>query len=112
MYSVLESVGTATLMIRRTGNVNCKCFVKYKTVDGTATAGDDYVASAGEIEFGVGQTQATIDIGIIDDNLFEQNEHFDVELYEPRTDFYATRWLPPLPHHPSHSTAPMRLHAA
>ena len=90
MYSVLESVGTATLMVRRTGNVNCKCFVKFRTVDGTATAGEDYHAATGELEFGVGQTQATIDIGIIDDNLFEQNEHFDVELYDPRTDFYAT----------------------
>ena len=77
--SQLESVGTVTLTVRRTGNVHCKCFVKYATVDGTAEAGQDYVATSGELTFAVGQATADIQVGILDDNLFEQNEHFEVE---------------------------------
>jgi len=89
MYSVLESVGTVTLTVRRSGNMNCKCFVKYATKDGSAQAGEDYIAAQGELEFAVGQAEATIPITILDDNVFEQNEQFDVVLAEPRCDFYA-----------------------
>ena len=80
MYSVLESVGTVEVAVKRTGNVNCKCMVKYRTVDvqepgyGTAKPGEDYVPTSGELTLGVGQTSATIEVKIIDDTTFEGNE--------------------------------------
>ena len=77
------------VQLSRRGNVNCKCFVKYRTVDGSAKAGEDYLEQAGELQFNIGQTVHSVEIGVIDDEIHEEDENFFVELYEPRADFYA-----------------------
>ena len=58
--------------------------VMYRTVDGTAEAGSDYMATSGELEFEPGTTRLTIAVPTTDDESYEgANENFTVELYDP-----------------------------
>ena len=50
--------------------------VSYKTVDGSAKAGDDYVAKSGKVTFLPGQTEATVDVTLTPDRTFEPDEFF------------------------------------
>ncbi|HEX8310814.1 MAG TPA: SdrD B-like domain-containing protein, partial [Chthoniobacteraceae bacterium] len=49
--SVGESAGTATLTVRRVNGAIGRVTVPYSTVNGSATSGQDFVASAGELVF-------------------------------------------------------------
>lgn len=53
---------------------------------GDATAGSDYTAPAGSIEFGRGQASATIEVPIADDKVDEATERLNVVLSSPRDD--------------------------
>lgn len=57
--------------------------VAYGSSNGTATAGSDYVASAGTITFAAGQISKTINIGVVGDTTVEPNEAFTVTLSKP-----------------------------
>ena len=57
--------------------------VSYRTVDGTATAGPDYVATDGTLRFEPGETSRTIAVTTLADELLEGTERFTVELSEP-----------------------------
>lgn len=48
--------------------------VGYSTANGTATAGSDYVATAGTLVLGIGQSSATISVPVIGDTVKEPNE--------------------------------------
>ena len=54
--------------------------VEYSTADGTATAGEDYEATTGTLTFLALETQQTIRVPIIDDDLNEAVEAFTVAL--------------------------------
>uniref|UniRef100_A0A8C4Q9L4 Calx-beta domain-containing protein n=1 Tax=Eptatretus burgeri TaxID=7764 RepID=A0A8C4Q9L4_EPTBU len=85
-YVCLENCGSCVLtIVRRDGELSeCLC-IKYKTEDGTAKAGSDYEYSEGSVTFKPGETQREISIGIIDDDIFEEDEHFFVRLYDLHT---------------------------
>ena len=48
--------------------------VGYATADGTATAGSDYVTTAGTLVFGIGQQSQTISVPVMGDTTYEPNE--------------------------------------
>jgi len=54
--------------------------VDVATVDGTATAGSDYVATAGTVAFAPGETTKTVDISISGDTVYEDDEDLSVAL--------------------------------
>lgn len=58
------------------GNVS----VNYQTVDGTATAGSDYTAATGTLNFGPGGGTQTVQITVSGDFQFESNESFFLQL--------------------------------
>jgi solute carrier family 8 (sodium/calcium exchanger) len=58
--------------------------VKYKTRDGTATSVDDYEAAEDVIIFEKGETKKPLLIKIHDDNAYEDNEEFYVDLSDPQ----------------------------
>jgi len=58
--------------------------VRYRTVDGTATAPDDYTAAAGTLTFRPGQKRKTIAVTVNGDTEIESNETFTVALSGPR----------------------------
>ena len=53
----------------------------YRTVDGSAKAGEDYTATTGEVRFEPGETTNTVQIDTIDDGGREDTENFQVELH-------------------------------
>jgi ELWxxDGT repeat protein len=57
--------------------------VHYATVDGTARAGEDYVASAGTLTFAPDQTRQYVRVPIVSDRVLEKRETFSVLLSEP-----------------------------
>ena len=84
-YTVVESCGRVYLTMVRVGeDLFNTVHVDYKTEDGTANAGSDYEPSEGTVCFKPGETSKTISIGIIDDDIFELDEHFNVKLTDIR----------------------------
>ncbi|CAF1094217.1 unnamed protein product, partial [Didymodactylos carnosus] len=80
-YTVLENAGYVTLyIVREGGNMRNSIYVDYSTEDGTATHGQDYVAAEGTLIFYPTETRKQIQIKIIDDEIFEEDEHFTVKL--------------------------------
>jgi hypothetical protein len=57
--------------------------VVYQTVDGTAKAGQSYVATTGTLTFGIGITAQDIVIPVIGDTMDEYNNSFLVKLVNP-----------------------------
>ena len=57
--------------------------VQYATADGTALAGEDYIAASGSVVFAPGETKKTIDVSIIVDEWLEPDEYFIVSLSAP-----------------------------
>uniref|UniRef100_A0A671EJ66 Sodium/calcium exchanger 1 n=1 Tax=Rhinolophus ferrumequinum TaxID=59479 RepID=A0A671EJ66_RHIFE len=80
-YQCLENCGTVALtIIRRGGDLTNTVFVDFRTEDGTANAGSDYEFTEGTVVFKPGETQKEIRVGIIDDDIFEEDENFLVHL--------------------------------
>ncbi|XP_062596962.1 sodium/calcium exchanger 3-like isoform X1 [Saccostrea cucullata] len=85
-YTVMENVGTFYLTVTREGgDLNKTLYVDYKTEDGTANAGSDYENAEGTIIFYPMETHKQFPITIIDDDVFEEDEHFYVRLSNLRT---------------------------
>jgi uncharacterized delta-60 repeat protein len=82
--SMVESAGSVTLTVTRTGGATGSVTVDYATSDGTATANADYTPVSGTLIFNVGQTSQTIVIPILDDGTLEGgSENLYVTLSNP-----------------------------
>ncbi|MEY2475791.1 MAG: large repetitive protein [Actinomycetota bacterium] len=57
--------------------------VHYATANGTATAGQDYTASSGDLTFAPGETTKTVNVPVTGDTAPEPNETFTLELSAP-----------------------------
>ena len=57
--------------------------VDYSTANGTAVAGQDYLAASGTLIYSPGQTSKQISVGILGDHLDENNETFTLGLSNP-----------------------------
>jgi len=81
---VMESDGSATVHVERSGGMEGTVTVQYTTKDQQARCGKDYEASSGSITFKPGEFgPKPIKISIIDDDDFEKDETFTVVLSEP-----------------------------
>ncbi|XP_046402021.1 sodium/calcium exchanger 3-like isoform X1 [Ischnura elegans] len=80
-YTVMENVGDFEVRVAREGgNPEQAVLVDYETEDGTANAGSDYVGARGTLLLGPGRETATINLQVLDDDVFEEDEHFYVRL--------------------------------
>jgi len=82
-YSVSESSGKLTIAVvnkKRKAGVVRAC-----TIDGDAKANEDYKPFDGVIEFGNGEDTKTFDVIINDDDNWEPDEDFFVQLYDPNS---------------------------
>nr|XP_055025906.1 sodium/calcium exchanger 3 isoform X1 [Misgurnus anguillicaudatus]XP_055025907.1 sodium/calcium exchanger 3 isoform X1 [Misgurnus anguillicaudatus]XP_055025908.1 sodium/calcium exchanger 3 isoform X1 [Misgurnus anguillicaudatus]XP_055025909.1 sodium/calcium exchanger 3 isoform X1 [Misgurnus anguillicaudatus]XP_055025910.1 sodium/calcium exchanger 3 isoform X1 [Misgurnus anguillicaudatus] len=85
VYQCLENCGAVALTIERKGGDIAKTiYVDYKTEDGSANAGADYEFTEGTVVFKPGEVIKEITVGIIDDDIFEEDEHFFVRLSNVR----------------------------
>uniref|UniRef100_A0A663N6K0 Solute carrier family 8 member A1 n=1 Tax=Athene cunicularia TaxID=194338 RepID=A0A663N6K0_ATHCN len=90
-YQCLENCGTVALtIIRRGGDLTKTVYVDFRTEDGTANAGSDYEFTEGTVVFKPGETQKEIRVGIIDDDIFEEDENFLVHLSNVRVSTEAS----------------------
>ncbi|XP_061091720.1 solute carrier family 8 member 4a isoform X10 [Conger conger] len=84
-YQCFENCGSLKLSVARRGGDNaCTVKVDYRTEDGTANAGSDYEFAEGTLLFKPGETLKELTVGIIDDDIFEEDEYFYVHLSNPR----------------------------
>lgn len=83
-YTVMESVGQFAVTVVRAGDVSYPVCVDFETEDGTAEAGSDYEPLSGTLVFRPGETQQQVFLTVIDDDIFEEDEHFYVRLSNPR----------------------------
>merc|ERR1712180_481441 len=80
-YTVMESVGTFEVtIIREGGDMNTAVQVDYKTEDGTASHPGDYIEAVGTLTFGPGETQKMVTLEVLDDDVFEEDEHFYIRI--------------------------------
>jgi leucyl aminopeptidase len=83
-YSAGETVGTANLVVNRTGSNAGTATVHCRTIaGGTATAGDDYTVTDATLNWGAGEGGAkNCPIPIVNDTLDETTETVRVELQD------------------------------
>ena len=84
IYSVSETGVTATILVKRTGDLTGSVTVDYSTADGTAVAGEDYEAVSGTIFWADGDaTVQSFTVPIIDDTIAEGGESVNIILSNP-----------------------------
>ena len=74
---------TAEFVVRLSASSGVAATVSYRTFDGTALAGFDYVAAEGTLRFEPGETTHTVAVATLTDDLVEGPEGFTVELSDP-----------------------------
>lgn len=79
-YTVMENCGDFEVRVVRRGDLSLNVSVDYITEDGSAEAGSDYIGKEGTLNFPPGVDEQRFKIQVIDDELFEQDEHFFVRL--------------------------------
>lgn len=82
-YEVAENADTATFTVTRTGGSPGPVTVNYATSGGTATAGADYTAVSGTLDFAAHQSSKTFTVPLRDDPNFEGDETVTLALSAP-----------------------------
>lgn len=84
-YTCFESVGSIELYVtRKGGDLNNTILVDYKTENGSAEANSDYEYTEGSLIFYPNETRKHFVVRIIDDDVYEEDEHFYVRLSNAR----------------------------
>ncbi|CAD5223211.1 unnamed protein product [Bursaphelenchus okinawaensis] len=84
VFKVAENAGVLILDVKRHRGARGAVSLPFRTIDGAAKDGQDYIGQAGELRFQDGQTKAEIEIEIINDDEYEKTEDFFVELEAPQ----------------------------
>ncbi|XP_061596646.1 sodium/calcium exchanger 2a [Cololabis saira] len=84
-YQCTENCGSLVLVVVLDGGTGHNTFyLDYQTENGSANAGSDYERAEGTLVFRPGETRKEIKVGILDDDVFEEDEHFFVRLQRLR----------------------------
>ncbi|MEM1180331.1 MAG: PA domain-containing protein [Acidobacteriota bacterium] len=84
-FSISEGAGTLDIAVLRSNGDTGAVSVDYATSSGTATAGLDFTAATGTVEFADGEDGTkTFSIGILNDDEAEDQESFTVTLSNPQ----------------------------
>ncbi|MFN7138422.1 MAG: Calx-beta domain-containing protein [Limisphaerales bacterium] len=81
-YSVSEDADQVLVSVIRTNGNAGNVSVHFATHDGSALAGSDYVATNGILSFTNGQSSHSLAIQILNDQVLEEREAFEITLYE------------------------------
>ena len=82
--TVAEEAGSMTVVFTKSGlDTGADISASWKTVDGTATAGNDFTAATGTVTFSATELSKTIRITLLDDTLTEGSEAFSIVLENP-----------------------------
>ncbi|KAJ6224821.1 hypothetical protein RDWZM_003366 [Blomia tropicalis] len=83
-YTVMEDAGSVQLTVTRVGDIASTICVCYQTESASAKAGSDFVEKFDSVTFGPGEAHKQFSIQIINDDEFENDEHFFVRLTEAK----------------------------
>ncbi|HLX70901.1 MAG TPA: Calx-beta domain-containing protein [Verrucomicrobiae bacterium] len=76
-YAVNEATnGVATVTVIRTGSALSNATINFTTMDGTAHAGANYIATNGAVSFVQGQTAASFGVRILNDGIVDPSPFF------------------------------------
>jgi solute carrier family 8 (sodium/calcium exchanger) len=78
--TVTEDNEYATFKVLRTSGCDGDISVSYNTIDGTAKSGSDFDQTEGTLNFADGETEKVIKVKLIEDDQFEKNETFKIQL--------------------------------
>ena len=81
-YTVIEDIGSFPVTVKRDGGVGTLT-VQFSTLDQTAKAGEDYVATSGTLTFLEGETTKTFNVTILNNAALEVDESLLVTLRNP-----------------------------
>mmetsp|Transcript_10225 Transcript_10225/g.26188 ORF Transcript_10225/g.26188 Transcript_10225/m.26188 type:complete len:839 (-) Transcript_10225:1969-4485(-) len=81
---IQEGHGAARISLIRQGGGKGIISCDYSTKDGSAIAGKDYVEVSGTVTFKDGELEKDIHIEIVDDEMYEKDETFTFQLFNPR----------------------------
>ena len=82
--SVQEAAGAAlAFRVTLAPAVGGPVTVDWVTADGSAVAGEDYTAGSGTLTFAAGETEKTIEIAVLDDDIDEGSETMTLSLSNP-----------------------------
>ena len=76
--NVSESSGSASISIELSNPFNQEVTLNYSTADDSAESGSDYTESTGVIAFAPGEINKTLNIDILDNDIYEIEESFDI----------------------------------
>ena len=79
----VEDAGSVSFTVSLDAVSGLDTTVPYATVDGTATAGSDYVATSGDLVIPAGDTTGTVAVTVTGDTEVEPDETFDLVLSSP-----------------------------
>ncbi len=80
-FTINENGATATITVSRAGGSDGAVAVNYATANGTATAGGDYTAANGTLNWNDGESGSkTFTVSILDDSLVENSETVNLTL--------------------------------
>jgi hypothetical protein len=82
-FVVIESSGTGSFTILRTGHGTMRGTVDYATADGTAEAGSDYQSKTGTVPLGAPDDATEVFVNVLNDSEVEGPETVDVALSNP-----------------------------
>ncbi|GFQ81637.1 adhesion G-protein coupled receptor V1 [Trichonephila clavata] len=82
-YVVPEDSGTVQVGVVRVGGSDGEIHVRYQTRSNTALAEQDFIPTTGELIFREGEVRKDIIINILDDEMRESSETFEVQLLDP-----------------------------
>nr|XP_061792107.1 sodium/calcium exchanger 1-like [Nerophis lumbriciformis] len=83
--TVAKNAGAMEVRVLRTSGARGIVIVPYKTVEGSAKGGGrDFEDTHGVLEFDHNETCKVLRVNIIDDEEYDKNKDFWVEMYEPR----------------------------
>lgn len=85
VFSINESLGTATVTLVRTGGNQGTVSVDYVLIPGTAVAGTDYVDSSGTLTFAAKETSKKVQIQVKDDGKSTPERTLTIQLKNPKT---------------------------
>jgi len=84
VYSVFEDKGHVDVVVVRKGNTASNVSCRFNTVDGEAVHGSDFEFTTGVLTFKKGELKKTIRVKLVDDNDYEPDERFFIELNQPK----------------------------
>ncbi|EYC23819.1 hypothetical protein Y032_0015g2847 [Ancylostoma ceylanicum] len=82
-FQIIESCGHLSIRVQRHSGARGKVVIPYRTSDGTAIGDKHFETKEGELVFDDNQTEAFIDIGVMDTEQYERSDYFFIELAPP-----------------------------